>query len=92
MGIKYAVSLPERLASFAGKLALVMTLLVIPPLAHGQSSAAPVPKAELSIKEQIRAARAKADREEEASPKGRSWDRDANGRRPWDRQETPSKE
>ena len=44
---------------------------------------APQPAA-LSLTEQIRAARAKATREEAAEPTGRPWDRNANGKRPWE--------
>jgi len=38
----------------------------------------------LSGTEQIKAARAKAAREEAAQPTTRPWDRDANGKRPWE--------
>lgn len=38
----------------------------------------------LSASEQIKAERAKAAREEAAQPTTRPWDRDANGKRPWD--------
>jgi hypothetical protein len=37
-----------------------------------------------SIHEQIKADRARAKADEENSTKTRSWDRDADGRRPWD--------
>jgi len=38
----------------------------------------------LSATEQIKVARAKAAREEAARPTDRPWDRDANGKRPWE--------
>jgi hypothetical protein len=74
------------------KTALLMMMLAIAPVARAQSVVPPVSKDALSMSEQIRAARAKADREEETGPKERFWDRDADGKRPWDRKEIPSKE
>jgi nitrous oxide reductase accessory protein NosL len=68
------------------KTAFLVTLLAIS--AGGQAAAAaPVPEP-LSIREQIKADRAKAKADEENGPKARFWDRGANGKRPWD----PSKE
>jgi hypothetical protein len=41
-------------------------------------------KEELSIRDQIKAIRAKEEADEATSPKERAWDRDARGKRPWD--------
>ena len=46
-------------------------------------------KAELSIRDQIKAQRAKEDAEERNEPPGRPWDRDAEGKRPWERVDKP---
>lgn len=67
------------------KIALLVTLLAIS--SEGQAAPAPTPEP-LSIREQIKAERAKAQTDEENGPKARFWDRGANGKRPWD----PSKE
>jgi hypothetical protein len=66
------------------KIALLLTLLVIAPSAEGPTAAEPTPNEIPSIHEQIKADRAKAKAEEENDPKARFWDRDANGKRPWD--------
>jgi len=41
-------------------------------------------KEELSIRDQIKAIRAKEKADEATGPKERAWDRDARGKRPWD--------
>jgi hypothetical protein len=46
-------------------------------------------KAELSIRDQIKARRAREDAEEINEPPGRPWDRDAEGKRPWERVDNP---
>jgi hypothetical protein len=66
------------------KITLLVTLLVIS--AEGRAASAPVPVAEPpSTREQIKADRARAKADEENGPKARFWDRDADGKRPWDR-------
>ena len=71
------------------KMALVVTLLVISASAHGQVATAP-PNDASSIREQIKADRARAKADDENGPRARSWDRDRDGKRPWDRsKETP---
>ena len=65
----------------AMKIALLATLLL--SAAEGPATTAPVPEP-LSIHEQIKADRARAKVDEENSPKSRHWDRDADGKRPWD--------
>jgi len=39
--------------------------------------------------DQIKTDQAKSKADFESGPKERPWDRDANGRRPWDRKEAP---
>ena len=72
------------------KIALLLTLLAISPSAEGAAIAEPVPNELPSIHEQIKADRARAKTNEENDSKARFWDRDADGKRPWDRpKETP---
>jgi hypothetical protein len=70
------------------QMALLMISLTFSS-AEGQTTAVPALKEAPSIREQIKADRAKAKIDEEAGPKERFWDRDANGERPWDRKEGP---
>jgi hypothetical protein len=52
---------------------------------------ATVPKVELSVRDQIKADRAKEKADEKDGPQARAWDRDANGKRPWDDKQQISK-
>lgn len=75
------------------KIELVVTLLAISTSAHGQVATAPVPKDAPSIREEIKADRARAKADAENGPTARFWDRDRDGKRPWDHsKETPLKE
>jgi hypothetical protein len=67
------------------KIALLLTLFAIAPSAEGSPVAEPVPNEIPSIHEQIKADRAKAKADEQNDSKARFWDRDADGKRPWDR-------
>jgi len=72
------------------KIALLLTLFAISPSAEGSPVAKPVPNEFPSMHEQIKADRAKAKAAEENDPKTRYWDRDADGKRPWELpRETP---
>jgi nitrous oxide reductase accessory protein NosL len=73
------------------KIAVLVALLAIS--AEGQAAPAPTPEP-LSIREQIKAERARAQVDEENGPKSRFWDRGANGKRPWDplKETPPTKE
>ena len=75
------------------KIALLVTLLVISASAHGQVANAP-PNDASSIREQIKADRARAKADDEKGPTARFWDRDRDGKRPWDRSKEipPTKE
>lgn len=62
--------------------------LIVASLAISSSAAAQIPApetspADTSIRDQIKAARAKDKIDEAAGSKERWWDRDANGKRPW---------
>jgi hypothetical protein len=63
------------------KIALVVVLLAIS--VEGQAATAPIQEP-LSIREQIKADRARIQADEESAPKARFWDRGTNGKRPWD--------
>lgn len=70
------------------KIALLVMLFVISLAAElsaeGSIVIKPDPPTLPSIHEQIKADRAKARADEEDSTKTRFWDRDADGKRPWD--------
>jgi hypothetical protein len=67
------------------KIAPLLTLLVITLSAEGSIVIAQTADSSASIREQIKADRAKAKADEENGPKSRFWDRDADGKRPWER-------
>jgi len=69
------------------KIALLATLLTVLLSTHGQT--APVSKEAPTMHDQIKTDQAKSKADFESGPKERPWDRDANGRRPWDRKEAP---
>jgi hypothetical protein len=60
---------------------MILTLFVAAP-AHSQSDLRFDPK--LSDRENIKAERAKAVAEQAKSDRARPWDRDKNGKRPWE--------
>ena len=49
------------------------------------------PKADPSIREQVKADREREKAEAKDSSTARPWDRDASGKRPWDRKDAPAK-
>ena len=53
--------------------------------ASAETNAPVSPKEELSVRDQIKAARAKEKADDVRGPKDRWWDRDAEGKRPWDK-------
>ena len=63
--------------------ALFAMLLAMAPVAAQASEAQPKPP--VTDREQVQADRAKAAAEEKSAPTTRPWDRDANGKRPWER-------
>lgn len=67
------------------KIVLLVTLLAIVLSAEGSIVVAQTVKQSEALREQIKADLAKAKAEEESGPKSRFWDRDADGKRPWER-------
>lgn len=67
------------------KIALLLTVFVV----AAEGSPVAVPNEMPSIREQLKADRAKAKTDEENASKARFWDRDADGKRPWDRPKEP---
>ena len=67
--------------------ALLAILLALAPVAAQTSEAQPKPP--VTDREQVQADRAKAAAEEKNAPTTRPWDRDANGKRPWERSSVP---
>jgi hypothetical protein len=65
-------------------IAVLLTVLAISPSVEGPPAAEPVVSELPSIHEQIKADRVRAKAAEENDPKARFWDRDADGKRPWD--------
>ena len=62
---------------------MVITIVLWLPVAV-QAADATLGKPEISLTEQIKAARAKEDTAEKNASPVRPWDRDANGKRPWE--------
>ena len=69
------------------KVTLLVALVIVPLSARGQT--APAPNEAPSTHDQIRIDRAKANSDFENGPKERAWDRDAQGKRPWDQKYPP---
>ncbi|KJC50913.1 hypothetical protein UB31_11725 [Bradyrhizobium sp. LTSP849] len=69
-------------------LAIIAVMLLAP--ASAAQFAGPAPAApELSSHDQIKAARAKEAEETKSGPTARAWDRDGDGKRPWDTRARP---
>ena len=66
------------------KIALLLTMFALTPAAEAPPAAEPAPNGDTSIHEQIKADRARAKADEENNSTARFWDRDANGKRPWE--------
>lgn len=63
----------------------IVALLTMAPVLAQTGVPSPSAKPPLSDREQVKANRAKAAEDEKAATTARPWDRDANGRRPWER-------
>ncbi|WP_271570832.1 hypothetical protein [Bradyrhizobium sp. CCBAU 11386] len=63
-------------------LMIAITLFAAPVAA--QPAVPPAATPEISFRDQIKAARARDAAEEKTSSTARAWDRDVNGKRPWD--------
>jgi hypothetical protein len=70
------------------KNALLAALLIV-PLSSQQAQTAPASKEAPSVHDQVKTDQAKSKADFESGPKERPWDRDANGKRPWERKEAP---
>ncbi len=68
------------------KYVIIALLTISPVLAQTPQPSAKLP---LTDREQIQADRAKAAAEEEREPTARPWDRNADGKRPWDQPVKP---
>jgi hypothetical protein len=66
-------------------------ITITPCVAETVAGATTVAPADSSIRDQIKADRDKERAEAGTSSQARPWDRDANGKRPWDRKDPPSK-
>jgi hypothetical protein len=72
------------------KTILLVALIVVSSAASAEIASAPTKApAELSVRDQIKAQRAKEQADEKNGPPQRSWDRDADGKRPWERPKGP---
>ena len=69
------------------KVAFLIALAIVPYSARGQT--APASNEAPSMHDQIKIDRAKANSDFENGPKERAWDRDAQGKRPWDKKDPP---
>lgn len=66
----------------------ILVILIIPWSAVAAQVVLPPDlstKAEPSMRDEIKAQRAKEDADERSEPLGRPWDRDTTGKRPWER-------
>jgi hypothetical protein len=69
---------------YEASMKIAFLVMLFAASAEGPAAATvPIPEP-LSLREQIKADRAKAKADEESDSKARFWDRDANGKRPWD--------
>lgn len=76
------------LARMKTYLAMVMVVLLAPASAQ---PATPIPATpELSSRDQIKAARAREAEETKSGPSARPWDRDGDGKRPWEMPAKPA--
>ncbi|WP_245453675.1 hypothetical protein [Bradyrhizobium sp. AC87j1] len=67
------------------KFIIVALLTTLPALAQ----TAPIPTQPLTDRERVQADRAKAAQDEKVAPMTRPWDRDSDGKRPWERKSKP---
>jgi hypothetical protein len=72
------------LSALMKKILVVGAVLFLSSSAIVRSAEQATAAADMSIRDQIKAARAKDDLEEKAGLVARPWDRDASGKRPWD--------
>lgn len=73
------------------KISLAMLLIVWSAAVTAQTPAPQIPQSDLSVREQIKAARAKDKAEEESDQTKRAWDRNSDGKRPWETSVAPER-
>ncbi|AWL98397.2 hypothetical protein ABIA00_000484 [Bradyrhizobium ottawaense] len=83
--LKSDKSTVEMLEPGMTKFILVALLTTLPVLAQ----TTPIPTPPLTDRERVQADRAKAAEDEKGAPMTRPWDRDADGKRPWERKSKP---
>ncbi|QPF94964.1 hypothetical protein [Bradyrhizobium commune] len=70
----------------------VALFITISPCCMAQTIAGTtIPPADPSIRDQIKADRARQNAEAKDASQARPWDRDANGKRPWEPKDPPTK-
>ncbi|MCP3440632.1 hypothetical protein [Bradyrhizobium sp. CCGUVB14] len=72
------------LSALMEKILVVGAILFLSSSANVRAAEQAPAATEMSIRDQIKAARAKDVLEEKSASVARSWDRDASGKRPWD--------
>ncbi|SCB34478.1 hypothetical protein GA0061098_1006243 [Bradyrhizobium shewense] len=75
----------EMLEPGMTKFIIVALLTTLPALAQ----TAPIPTQPPTDRERVQADRAKAAEDEKVAPMTRPWDRDSDGKRPWERKSKP---
>ncbi|GLR90102.1 hypothetical protein GCM10007857_68160 [Bradyrhizobium iriomotense] len=73
------------------KVLLLLVLLFVWAPVAAESSPPAAPKEDPSVRDQIKAARAREKADEATGPQERAWDRDAGGKRPWNQTREPPK-
>jgi hypothetical protein len=69
---------------------LVAYMIACWSTASAETSASASPKENSPVHDQVKAARAKEKADDAREPKERWWDRDSDGKRPWDKPTRPS--
>jgi hypothetical protein len=64
--------------------------MLLAPVSAAQPATPEPATPEISARDQIKAARAKEAEETKSGPTARAWDRDVDGKRPWDTTAKPS--
>lgn len=73
------------------KISLAILFMVWSAAAAAQTAAPQTLQSDLSVRDQIKAARAKDKADEKADHTTRAWDRNSDGLRPWETSVTPER-
>jgi hypothetical protein len=68
----------------------IIAIMLLAPASAAQPATLEQATPEISSRDQIKAARAKEVEDTKSSPAARAWDRDSDGKRPWDTTAKPS--